>query len=546
MSLTLDLYPYQREAFERFMERGNLLLAFDTGLGKTATAIAVAEELLEVREVRLCLIVCPANLKLQWARSLAKFTDLPAVEMKVKGETIVIPDAESCVIIDGTPAQREKQFKRARSASVEYVITGYDQVVSDYRRIKQLSPGLVVLDEASAIKTPGTKRTGAVKRHLKAEYRLALTATPIENRPEEVFSIMQWVDEAVLGRYDHFDKSYIVRSPWGAVERYKHLDVLHGRLATAMVRKTRLDPEVAPYMPDVSTGVWQVTMDEGTRAAYVAMATDLLGAYSSVSESGGSFDVHAHYGAVAPGNDKRGDKSALGRLMSIHGCMEMLLAHPSLLARSANLYLTTDTQGSKYASELMLAARELPDTTPKLDYLIQAVQEILTADPGAKILIFTWYKSLLPLMSDRLGRIGFDSTRYDGDMSVREKEASVQRFKANPHVRVFLSSHAGAYGTDLPEANWLINYDIPWGAGKATQINGRHVRASSEHGQVHIRNMVVTDSVEERKLGQQGFKNSISAGVVDGKDRSASLKSEVASLKKHVTALVGPEQLDPE
>ena len=187
MGLAIGVYPYQRAAFDRFMERGNLLLAFDTGLGKTATAIALGEELLELRKIRKVLLVVPANLKLQWARSLAQFTDLPTTKIKVKGETITIPAPEFCVIVDGTPGQREKQYERARSALVEYVIVGYDQVVSDYRRIKQLGAEFVVLDEASAIKTPGTKRTGAVKRHLKAPYRLALTATPIENRPEEVF-----------------------------------------------------------------------------------------------------------------------------------------------------------------------------------------------------------------------------------------------------------------------------------------------------------------------------------------------------------------------
>lgn len=537
MTMTMPLYPYQQAAFDRFMDRGNLLLAFDTGLGKTATAIAVGEELLELRDIRLCLIVCPANLKLQWARSLAKFTDLPTTVIKVKGESLTIPDPDCCVIVDGPPTQREKQYKRARSTSVEYVITGYDQVVSDFRRIKQLHPGLVVLDEASAIKTPGTKRTGAVKRHLKAPYRLALTATPIENRPEEVFSIMSWVDEEVLGRHDLFDKTYIKRNPWGAVDGYKHLDTLHERLAPAMVRKTRLDPEVAPYMPDVTSEVWHVPMDDVTLAAYKHMASDLLNAYDSVGDVGGSFDVNAHYGAGTSRDDHRGDKSALGRLMSIHGCMEMLLAHPAVLAQSANLYLTTDNRGSKYASELMLAARELPATQPKLDYLIRAVEEILDSDPGSKILIFTWYKGLLPLITDQLARLGYESTRYDGDMSVKDKEASVQRFKTRPEVRLFLSSHAGAYGTDLPEANWLINYDIPWGAGKATQINGRHVRASSEFAEVHVRDMVVTDSVEERKLGQKGFKGAIASGVIDGKGR-ANLKSDVTSLKKHAEELL--------
>jgi SNF2 family DNA or RNA helicase len=530
------LYPYQQEAFDAFMARGNLLLALDTGLGKTATAIAIAEDLLERRKVRRVLLVVPANLKLQWARSLAKFTDLPATEIRVKGEKLAIPDPSSCVIIDGTPEAREKQYARARARSVEYVITGYDQVVSDYRRIKQLGCDLVILDEASAIKTPAAQRSKAVKKHLKVPYRLALTATPIENRPEEVFSIMKWVDEEVLGRYDLFDKAYIVRNAWGAVQQYKNLDVLHDKLSTAMVRKTRLDPEVAPYMPDVTTEVWRVGMDDQTHAAYLSMATDLLAAYEEVGPMSGTFSVDAHYTGVQ--GDRRGDKSGLGKLMSVHGCMEMLLAHPTLLAQSANNYLTTDDRGSRYAADLLLAAFPLPPTSPKLDFLVERATEILHEDPQAKLLVFTWYKGMLPLMAQRFRDIGFDVTTYDGDMSVREKEASVSRFATDPKIRIFLSSHAGAYGVDMPFANWLINYDIPWGAGKAAQINGRHVRASSEFDVVHVRDIVVAGSIEERKLATKRQKGALSEGVIDGKGGRAEISNEVETLKSHATQLV--------
>lgn len=537
MSLRYALYPYQQEGFDRFMERGSLLLAFTTGLGKTATAIAVAEDLLERRAARKVLLVVPASLKLQWARSLAKFTDLPSTTLRVKDATITVPSPDRCVIVDGTPEQRDRQLKQARQTSVEYVIVGYEQVVSDFRRIKQLDCEFVVLDEASAIKTPGTKRTGAVKRHLKAPYRLALTATPIENKPEEVYSIMQWVDADVLGRHDFFDKTFINRDPWGNVSSYKHLDVLHDKLSPAMVRKTREDPDVAPYMPEVNREVWRVSMDEPTQLAYKGMAADLLTAYNEVGEIGSSFDVHSHYGMGTVKGDRRGDKTGLGKLMSVHGCMQMLLAHPSLIDRSAELYETTVNYGSKYASLLKQAGRQVNYTTPKLDAYVSGVEQILRDDPDAKILTFTWFKGMLPLMAQRLRDIGIEVTTYDGDMTIREKEASVQRFKSRPEVRVFLSSHAGAYGTDLPEANWLINYDIPWSAGKAIQIDGRHVRASSEWAIAHVVDMVMAGTIEERMLATKGFKTATSNAVIDGKG-SSEVRSEVESLKQHATDLL--------
>jgi SNF2 family DNA or RNA helicase len=529
VSLTVDPYPYQADAVDAFLARGSLLLAFDTGVGKTLTAIAIGEELLETRQVRRVLLVVPASLKFQWAKALAQFTDLPTQQVKVKDETITIPKQDACAIIDGTPDRRVRQYA-AIDSRCEYVIVGYDQLVDEWKQVRKLRCDYVVLDEASAIKTPGAKRSKAIKRHFRdAPFRLALTATPIENRPEEVFSIMQWVDEDVLGRYDFFDKTYIVRDIFGKVARYQHLDVLHEKLSPAMIRKTRFDPDVAPYMPDVDTDVWDVELDDPTWAAYKDMLTDLLAAYDGVDNFGG-FNVHAHYGQTR--DDKRGDKTALGRLMGIHGTMEMLLNHPELVRESARLYEETDDRGSQYAAGYLGALQPLPATSPKLNYLAIKVWTILL-NPDAKLLIFCRNKMMLRLIAERFADFDSDVVIYDGDMTVREKEAAVTRFKTNAGVRLFLSSHAGAYGTDLPEANWLINYDIPWGAGLAHQIDGRHVRASSKHDIVHIRDMVCTGTVEERKLAGKKFKNRISSSVIDGAGRAGELKNDVRSLRSH-------------
>jgi SNF2 family DNA or RNA helicase len=537
MSMTADPHPYQAEALARFMERGNMLLAFDTGIGKTYTAIAIGEELLETRQARRVLVCVPASLKFQWAKALARFTDLPQTEILIKGERAVIPDPSACIIIDGTPERRARLYKAAQQPGVQYVILGYDQLAEEWRQVRRLRCEYLVMDEASAIKNPGSKRSKSVKRHFgDVPWRLALTATPIENRPEEVFSIMEWVDPAVLGRYDLFDRSYIVRDPWGNVSRYKHLDVLHEKLSPAMVRKTRHDPDVAPFMPDVDDGVWEVALDEGTWRAYRAMLADLLAAYGDIG-SFGTFNVDAHYGQAR--DDPRGDKTALGRLMGIHETMQMLLNHPLLVAESARLYLTTDDRGSRYAAQLMEGGFELPAATPKLDDLADRCSLILDEDPDAKILIFTRSKLMLRLIRDRLDPAGQGSVIYDGDMTSREKEAAVTRFASAPGVRLFLSSHAGAYGTDMPWANWLANYDIPWGAGLARQINGRHVRASSAFAVVHVRDLVCLGTIEERKWEQKGFKNAISAGVIDGQTgETGELASDVDSLKRHAEGVL--------
>jgi SNF2 family DNA or RNA helicase len=138
-----------------------------------------------------------------------------------------------------------------RASGVDYIILNYEQIVNDWDAIKNLPRGFVVLDEATAIKSFRSKRSKAVKRLTSSPYRYALTGTPIENgKPEELFSIMQFVDAGVLGRFDIFDSAFIVRNNWGGVQRYRNLPTLHEKLQEACVRKTQKDEDVAPYLPD--------------------------------------------------------------------------------------------------------------------------------------------------------------------------------------------------------------------------------------------------------------------------------------------------------
>ncbi len=540
MAMKLELFPYQWDAFDMFMERGSELLAFDMGLGKTATSIAICEDLLERREIRTSLLVVPAGLKFQWAKAIAKFTDCPTRIIKLKRQPVEVPALESCVIIDGTPEQRARQYALARELRPEYVIIGVDQVAMEPEEIASLRATMVVLDEASCIKSPGSQRSIAVKENLNYPYRLALTGTPIENKPEDVFSIMEFVDASVLGRAHLFDKSYIVRDSFGTVKRYKNLDVLNIRLSEAMCRKTWADPDVAPYLPEIHYETWTITPDQETMEIYKVMARDLLDEYNkSASDmpSMGKFSVAAHYAGL-------GGKGTgiMGKLMPIHTCMEMLLDHPSLIAKSASKYVETETEGSKYAHDYWVKRQgRLPSSTPKKDFVTRNIKKILDADQGNKVLIFTRYREMVSILVRDFEDLGFGVTEYHGELTNRQKEASVSRFLTDKDCRVFVSSHAGAYGVDMPVANYLVNYDIPWAAGLARQINGRHVRASSEHHDVYVINVVSSGTIEERKLEILDKKNEISDKIVDGINGDSDIQMDVELLRWHAEEVLGIE-----
>jgi SNF2 family DNA or RNA helicase len=524
MALTLDLFPYQRDALTMFGKRGSLLLAFEMGLGKTATAIAACEDLLDKRKIRTALVVVPGGLKIQWAQAIAKFTDVPKRNAKLKGKLIFLPAFESCIIIEGTPEQRAKQFEKARRLRSEYVIVSTDSVITDYADIETLGAGMCILDEASSIKSMTSQRSLAVKTYLNYPYRMALTGTPIENNLDEVYSVMQWVDPSVLGRYDLFDHSYITRNASGSVIRYKNLDMLFVKLSSAMCRKTWQDSDVAPYLPDVYYDTWQVPMHGDVVPLYAEMVNDLLITY-------GVYSKGLSLSEAAAGIDRRGDKTSLGRMMSIHTCMEMLLVCPPAIVKSAVDYVSTQDSGSAYAAEFVARGHDLSIYNAKKEFVEKRIKAILKNDPTAKVLLFSRYREVVAMFSEVFA--GEGCVVYHGEISNRDRAAAVDKFLTDPNIRVFISSHAGAYGVDMPVANWLINFDIAWGAGISKQINGRHVRASSEHSKVIIVNVITDGSIEKRKADLQKFKFALADAGVDGKTMTGTLTNDVEELREH-------------
>ncbi len=155
---------------------GRALLGDDMGLGKTVQAVATAEIMARLFGVERVLIVCPTSLKHQWEREIARYCD------------------RTIQVISGVRHRREPLYK----TPTFFKITNYDTVYRDLEFIQEWSPDLVVLDEAQRIKNWNTRTARSVKR-ITSPYALVLTGTPLENRLEELMSIVQFVDRFRLG-----------------------------------------------------------------------------------------------------------------------------------------------------------------------------------------------------------------------------------------------------------------------------------------------------------------------------------------------------------
>ena len=520
MTFTGTLLPYQPEAVDRMCDRNKMLVAYDLGLGKTVLTIAALERLMDERKIlEPGLIICLSSLKYQWHNQIAKFTN----------------GTSNSLVIDGTPKKRTDQYAEAmdwRNSGVDYVILNYEQIVNDWAYVSQLPRGFVVLDEATAIKSFRSKRSKAVKKLGDAPFKFALTGTPIENgKPEELYSIMQFVDPTVLGRFDIFDSTFIVRNNWGAVNYYRNLPTLHTKLKEACVRKAQKDPDVAPFLPDsIHKEPVKIVLDRKSAKLYRRIATDLSNDLEEAQELfGASFNVLAHYGFES----QRGgpEDEIRGRIMSKVGCLKMLCSHPDLLKTSARKFLLENNEGSAYANDLKQsgALDDLGQST-KLDYLIQYVKEFLEQNDDNKVVIFATYVDMLDMMAEAMG---VDQCRlYSGKLNAKTKEDNKIAFNTDPNIRVLISSDAGGYGVDLPAANLLINYDLPWSSGAATQRNGRIMRASSTWPSIVIQDVLIQGSIEERQHEALQHKSALASAVVDGEgiDDKGGIPMTVGSL----------------
>ena len=518
MSFTGTLLPYQVEAVQAMVDKHKMLVAYDLGLGKTVLTIAAIEELKAVGKIKKPgIIICLSSLKYQWAEQIRKFTD----------------DSQP-LVIDGTPKQREAQYASALTGEYSHVIVNYEQVVNDWDQIRKLSRGFIVIDEATAIKSFRSKRSRHVKK-LSSTIKFALTGTPIENgRPEELYSIMQFIDPELLGRWDLFDKTFIVRNHFGGVERYRNLPTFHKAISVSSVRKRQEDPDVAPYLPDtIMAFPINVQFDTAGSRLYNRIKNDLLSDLDEALESyGAGFDLFAHY----HGQQDGGAKDLLrGKIMAKLTALRMLCDHPDLLRGSATAYAQGDGKGSKYASELEEAGHlDAKLSAPKLKALVEYVDNFLSEYEGNKVVIFTSYVKMVEILKKELK---FESTTYTGQMNAKDKEASKIHFQTDPSCRILISSDAGGYGVDLPQANLLINYDIPWNAGLAVQRNGRIRRASSQWPSIVIQDFIMEGSIEERQHAMLAQKNSVADAIIDGEgiDAEGGMTLNLGSLREFLT-----------
>lgn len=361
-----------------------------------------------------------------------------------------------------------------------------------------------------------------------ARFRYALSGQPVENRPEELFSIMEFVDPTVFGDFRKFDNAFIIRDPWGRPTRYRNLHKLHEMLGQTMFRRSRDD--IAEFLPDRIETVVPVPLDTKVLDAYVHIQRDLLRVIEEAVEQGmGTFNLDANYGQADPQGG-----ALKGQIMSRITAMRLLCDHPMLLANSAAQATAEGPGGSAYAASLVDQGVSFGHESSKMAALVEMTKDILAEDPTYKVVVFSGYKTMLTLLRHAIrDACTVNTALITGDTPAEERQVQMDRFNNDPKCRVFLSSDAGQYGINLVAGSHLISYDLPWSAGALSQRTARIDRTSSVHRTINIIYMYTAQTIEERQYRMLTQKSKVADAFIDKKgfDTSGNMPLTLESLR---------------
>ena len=466
--LKTELLPYQMDGIAFAAGAGRAILADDMGLGKTIQGVGVAELLAREAGITRVLVICPTSLKSQWKNEIQKFS------------------ARTSQLVMGKAEDRAAQYNEPEF----FTICNYEQVLRDIMPIEAAKWDLIILDEGQRIKNWEAQTTRIVKS-LKSQFALVLSGTPLENRLDELYSVVQFVDGRHLGPGFRFFNRYRITDDKGFVLGYKNLDELRTQLKPILLRRTR--DMVMKDLPPRNTQIIHIPPTEEQRALHLAHARII---------------------------------ASITRKAYISEMDLLKLRQAMMMCRMAadSTYLV-DKQGAGYSSKLQT-----------LDELF----EQLFVDGDHKAVVFSEWTRMLDLIEPLLKKRKVPFVRLEGKVPQNKRQQIVNEFQNNPKCKVFLSTNAGSTGLNLQAADTVINVDLPWNPAVLEQRIARAHRMGQKRP-VNVYILVTEDTLEEQLLTTIGQKKELAMAALDydSEISEVNLQSGMDQLKARLEILLG-------
>ncbi len=436
---TLRPYQVKGVSWLTFLKQYGLgaCLADDMGLGKTAELIAL---LLYDRASKngsgkqhATLVICPMSIVGNWQRELQRFA--PSLKVMVHHG---VERLSGQAFVD--------EVKKH-----DVVITTYSLALRDKEHLAPITWEQVVIDEAQNIKNESAKQTQAIKK-LDANYKIALTGTPVENRLSELWSIMEFLNPGYLGSGTEFHKNFAT-----PIERYhnpERADALKRLTQPFILRRLKTDKAIIQDLPEKMEMKVFCNLTQEQASLYEAVVKEML---ERIEE--------------AEGIERRG--LVLATLMKL----KQVCNHPA---------------------HFMGDKSRLEQRSGKLNRLEEMLEEVLAADD--KALIFTQFAEMGALLRLTLQeRLGREVLFLHGDTPKKQRDIMVQRFQEERRGAplFILSLKAGGVGLNLTAANHVFHFDRWWNPAVENQATDRAFRIGQKKN-VQVHKFVCVGTLEER------------------------------------------------
>lgn len=433
-----ELRPYQRRGYSwlAFLRRWGLggCLADDMGLGKTVQALALIEREWERGERRPVLLICPTSVVGNWQKEAARFTpDLPVL------------------VHHGLERTRSAAFKRA-AAREAIVISSYALLHRDLEILKTVEWSGIILDEAQNIKNAETKQARAA-RSLVADYRLALTGTPVENNVGDLWSIMEFLNPGLLGSQAAFKRSFFIpiqtrRDP----EASAKLKRLTGPF---ILRRLKTDKRIISDLPEKMEMKVYCTLTREQASLYAAVVKEVEEGIEG-----------------AEGIERKG----------------LVLAALSKLKQVCN-----------HPAQFLKDNSAIAGRSGKLSRLVEMLEEALAE--GDRALIFTQFAEMGEMLKRHLEeQFGCETLFLHGGTPKRQRDQMVERFQqsngSGPRLFI-LSLKAGGTGLNLTAASRVFHFDRWWNPAVENQATDRAFRIGQKR-RVQVHKFLCAGTVEEK------------------------------------------------
>jgi hypothetical protein len=472
--LKTELLPYQLDGIAFAVGTGRAVFADDMGLGKTIQAIGTSELLAREAGISKVLVVCPASVKSQWRNEIRRFCD------------------RDCQLISGSIASRAGQYGN----DCFFTICNYEQVLRDILSIERVKWDLIILDEGQRIKNWEAK-TSRVIKGLRSTFALVLTGTPLENRLDDLYSIVQFIDDRRLGPAFRFYNRHRVVDEKGKVLGYKNLAELRENLRPVLLRRTR----------------------QSVRLQLPARTNEII----RIAPTEEQLDLHGSH-----------------MLLVSRIVRKKFLTEMDLLRLQKHLLMCRMSADSTF-----LVDKHAPGYSSKLEEL-ENIFERLFSEENRKVLLFSEWATMLDLIEPLLKKRGLGFVRLDGSVPQKLRQGLVHDFQTNPNCRVFLTTNAGSTGLNLQAANTVINVDLPWNPAVLEQRVARAYRMGQEQ-QVQVFILVTEETIEEKLLSTLSAKHDLALAALDADSDvdQVDLAGGIEELRRRLEVLLGTQPVAP-